>query len=528
MMPKTYFSAPLSKSARDTEGRIRNIFEGERRRPAVLVLALVAAAALLCGSMVSVRGRASTAVGDEWEQAVKESAERALSQPVETPTALPRYEYQGGDPYLAAVCEWSVKRGEQARYHEAQVTIPCPLIADVDDSDPQDIRVWGNFWSFSYTPRATTLFCVSGGENPGLLHLRAADSGYAVFDAEMVGDGGAYAKDMQRIFGAIRLIKLDSLDREEVRARFLDDYVRWNALPFTQYQDYGWPPAQLPNAPETPETAQLVRYADPAGWSIDYDLREFSLHSFDENETGLSGVGDLEGISINFERYSGTTTEAVIAVRAEQMEQPTQMAAALGGIGATLLRDGATRGDVVKDTYVLALNETDTLAVTVRNTYYAVSGDPVVQGGKEALEKTIKTFRLTAPHNQALWANASPESGDVWIAEHMTVAPALSPDRSDIAMELVSADGEAVTVALSNHGSEVFMYGEDFSLQVELDGTWYVVPATPGENWGFPSTANILRPSETNEIACSLAMYGELPHGTYRIVKEGLAVEFIR
>ena len=57
MIPKTYFSTPLSKSAKDTEGRIRNIFEGQRRRPAVIVLALVAAVALLCGSVVAVRER---------------------------------------------------------------------------------------------------------------------------------------------------------------------------------------------------------------------------------------------------------------------------------------------------------------------------------------------------------------------------------------------------------------------------------------------------------------------------------------
>ena len=56
-MPKTWFSTPLSKNAKDTEGRIRNIFEGQRRRPAVIVLALVAAAALLCGSVVAVRAK---------------------------------------------------------------------------------------------------------------------------------------------------------------------------------------------------------------------------------------------------------------------------------------------------------------------------------------------------------------------------------------------------------------------------------------------------------------------------------------
>lgn len=59
MMPKTYFSTPLSKSVKDTEGRIRNIFQGQRRRPAVIALALVAAVALLCGSVVALREEAT-------------------------------------------------------------------------------------------------------------------------------------------------------------------------------------------------------------------------------------------------------------------------------------------------------------------------------------------------------------------------------------------------------------------------------------------------------------------------------------
>ena len=320
----------------------------------------------------------------------------ASSQQAAESKTLPRFAYQGKDPCLAAVCDWIVKGGEQARYWEAEVTIPAPLIAEVDDSDPQDVRVWGNFWSYSYTPRGTTLFCVSGGEHPGLLHLRAADGGYEVYSEEMVGDGEAYAADMRRIFGTIRMLKLDALDGDKTRAQYISDYVLQNGLPFTQYQDYGWDPVHIPGTPETPDSAQHIRYVDSAGWSIDYDLREFSFHSFDENEAGLSGVGDLEGISIVFERCAGTTTETAAAMRTEQMEQPTQMVAALGGVPATLLRDGATRDEVIKDTYIIVLNETDILAVTVRNTHYAEYGDPVVPGAREALEKTLKTFRLTA------------------------------------------------------------------------------------------------------------------------------------
>ncbi len=441
----------------------------------------------------------------------------ADASPQQTAATLPRYKYQGGDPYLAAVCEWSVKRGEQARYWEAQVTVPCPLIADVDDSNAQDIRVWGNFWSFSYTPRATTLFCVSGGENPGLLHLRPTENGYEVFNEEMVGDGEAYGKDMQRIFGALRLLKLDALDREEVRARFLDDYVRWNALSFTQYQDYGWAPVQFPNAPETPEAAQLVRYAAPSGWSIDYDLREFSVYEPGELELSLGGVGEWKGIGIDIEEHPDTAAAELVIELSEQMERPARTETAVGAENtpATLLRDGAKRSEVVRDVYVVSLPGGGSLCVRLSNTYYNTPGDPIVSGADTVLQKTLATFRL-----------ASRSSG-AWRAEELSPAPPLTPPDAEISMELVSADkNNGVTAALSNHGGEAYLYGEDYSLQVKLKGTWYVVPTTPDQNWGFTAQANILRPGETAELDCPLVMFGDLPGGTYRIVREGLAAEF--
>lgn len=53
MLPRTSFSTPLSGSARETERRLRNIFQGPKRRPPLLVLALASALALSCGGLVS-------------------------------------------------------------------------------------------------------------------------------------------------------------------------------------------------------------------------------------------------------------------------------------------------------------------------------------------------------------------------------------------------------------------------------------------------------------------------------------------
>ena len=53
MFPHTPFSTPLSGSAKETQTRIRNIFQFQKKRPPVLVLTLAAALALSCGSLVS-------------------------------------------------------------------------------------------------------------------------------------------------------------------------------------------------------------------------------------------------------------------------------------------------------------------------------------------------------------------------------------------------------------------------------------------------------------------------------------------
>ena len=73
--PHTPFSTPLSGSARETELRIRGIFSGPRRRPPVLFLALIFAACLLCGNLVSCQSAQAalpppdlSVVPVDWEQ----------------------------------------------------------------------------------------------------------------------------------------------------------------------------------------------------------------------------------------------------------------------------------------------------------------------------------------------------------------------------------------------------------------------------------------------------------------------------
>ena len=322
-----------------------------------------------------------------------------LSAALAEETALPAYVYQGDEPMMAAICDYLLET--QAGYFgEADVAIPCPVVLETDDADPEDIRVWGEFSLFNYNLLNTTLVLQSGGIVPGLLHLKAAGEDFEVVSAEWVEDGEDYGAAVERIFGAreglVRKLENIAEASEEAMLRSVSDYVRWNGLPITQYQEFGWLPVPLIGAAETAEADQIVHLESALGYALDYDLRAFSFASFGEEEEGLSGVGDLEGISLDVARYADRTAEEVVQQLAGELAEPVTEAAQIGaeGLEATCVRDGALREDVDRSTYVLPLADGGCLAVSLSNTYYAMEGDQVVVGADEALAAVLGTLRV--------------------------------------------------------------------------------------------------------------------------------------
>ena len=59
-LPRSPLTTRLSGSARETEHRIRNIFQWKKKRPPVLVLVLTAVLIAMCGGLVSCQERDNT------------------------------------------------------------------------------------------------------------------------------------------------------------------------------------------------------------------------------------------------------------------------------------------------------------------------------------------------------------------------------------------------------------------------------------------------------------------------------------
>lgn len=138
--------------------------------------------------------------------------------------------------------------GEQ--YAEGEHCIPYSIVISTDSGNKDDILMWGDFWVFNYNQSGDTLKTVSGGNHPGLMHLKKTDNGYEVTNFEVVEDGAGYTESAKRIFGdnydAFCEINSNAEKREDVRLYYVADYVKKHNLQVKMLQDYGWPAVALP------------------------------------------------------------------------------------------------------------------------------------------------------------------------------------------------------------------------------------------------------------------------------------------
>ena len=129
------------------------------------------------------------------------------------------------------------------QYAEADIHVPLPIVVAVDESNGEDIKVWGEFWVMNFNQVGDTLKMISGGSHAGLMHIRQTEKGYTVTGFEQVGDGSLFAKTAKNIFGdkydAFMAAYSDHEKRNRHHEELLSEYVRKHHLTATMYQDNG-------------------------------------------------------------------------------------------------------------------------------------------------------------------------------------------------------------------------------------------------------------------------------------------------
>jgi|GEM_PF-1503353 len=204
-------------------------------------------------------------------QPAAEAQEDVLEPAADTVTAgeeYPAFVFTGEDPYMQPIFTY-FEENIKDMYPEADIFLPEFDIFREDDSDPEDIKVWGNFWVSKYNYRGTTLMAMSGGSYPGCMHLKADGDGYVVTSAEFVEDGTNYDDSLKKIFSDDELMaafQASGDDMMDVRANTAHSYAEQTGLNIRAYQDYGWDPVQI--SPEDADFAMDLQYPDIAGtWS---------------------------------------------------------------------------------------------------------------------------------------------------------------------------------------------------------------------------------------------------------------------
>lgn len=160
------------------------------------------------------------------------------------------YGYTGDDPVVLAVYKYMVEEVGKS-YDKSDVSIPTVAIVYTDSSDENDIKVYGDFWIENYKINDKILECESGGNYPGVMHVKKDGDNYTVTKFDIAEDGENFDASARELFGDhledFMKVFSDDKAKDELRKETIRNYVKMNKLPITAYQDYGWDPVQLDN-----------------------------------------------------------------------------------------------------------------------------------------------------------------------------------------------------------------------------------------------------------------------------------------
>lgn len=174
-VPRSPFSTPLSGSARETEERIRNIFQYKKKRPPLLLFVLACALALTCGGLVSCESpnAPSSDPADTSSQQAGFSLDARAQELVQalTPEDLPKTTVEQ---------TWSHTLDREVLLDALAQGVQSPL--DPDQFQPTE------FWQFRTGP--VHLNALAGAEQEGYLLVTLSDdagweSSFAVYHPDL-------------------------------------------------------------------------------------------------------------------------------------------------------------------------------------------------------------------------------------------------------------------------------------------------------------------------------------------------------
>ena len=157
-----------------------------------------------------------------------------------------KFEYDGSDKYLKVVTAEMVKVGDEMFSDQGAVEIPSPLVVKVDDSDKNDIKVYGDFIIYGYVMNGTIFDMKNGGSFPGCYHLKEENGEVSFVNSEIAEDGSNNYDSLVKICGndenlAKEIFAAKDKDQDKTRVEYAKMYAKKNNYRLSGIKDYGWP-----------------------------------------------------------------------------------------------------------------------------------------------------------------------------------------------------------------------------------------------------------------------------------------------
>ena len=206
------------------------------------------------------------------------------------------YAYSGHVPLWAAAYNYLSFDAIEAVDPE-HVLIPYANIVDVDDNDPENVLVYGDYYLWEFEKDDDTFVAVSASHIPGVIHMRQiGDKDDAIYDGLSM-DQCLTDDEVEELFGQYYEHYLTLSSDEEMRdagiAGNIADYIKANDLSVTKYQLY---PGSVEELPESfikvyRESKNLPAYEYPDPSSKEYAIYRYILQSYMEiADTSMTDV----------------------------------------------------------------------------------------------------------------------------------------------------------------------------------------------------------------------------------------------
>ena len=277
----------------------------------LIVMILAAGMLTVSAGCSKSKDKAQTVTTEIVRQEAAASTEKEKQEGKAGFVVLPAYKYSGDDVMMNAMLDILMEeRGSKIK--QADVTIPDIVVVKVDDSDPQDIKVWNYARAFSYKKKGTALVALDGVEVLGLMHLKETVNGFEVTSWEKAanGDDEKVMKSLQKICNDNWNLTYDMVNAyknsDVYHTAIIRMYVEGNQLDIDRYRirDKTWYLSDITTIEDASEggfEGTFVQKEDDSSLEIhSLGNGSYSVKMALAGRDNLSGSGQLEGETLNF------------------------------------------------------------------------------------------------------------------------------------------------------------------------------------------------------------------------------------